>query len=249
MPYADVGPGSLVAPGLKTAHKDAKKVVNNATFSIGSILRVNGVSGNVLTTIKATNASAAGASGTLYMAIQKSQDEANKPGHPQYSGKAVPFGVIAGGTEGGTDGRHTGGVVDTSAATVGDAVYLDTAGGWTLTKPTAALVRRIGTVIKVSATVGEILFDGTQNVMRSRVHGSTVVSLQKAVAGAATCVFSAANIGTNLDACPVAVGKTTDGTTYVLGYAWNGSGQLTVTFNAAFTGTCSVAIFPEGDTV
>jgi hypothetical protein len=67
---------------------------------------------------------------------------------------------IATGAVGAATGIAEVGGLNTLAGSVGDKVYLDTAGGWTLVAPTAAtdIVQEVGVIKVDSATVGVILF-------------------------------------------------------------------------------------------
>ncbi|HEY3363951.1 MAG TPA: hypothetical protein VGK74_02710 [Symbiobacteriaceae bacterium] len=74
----------------------------------------------------------------------------------------IMHGTVASGATGTAYRTHTLTALNTNAATAGDPVYLSaTAGGWTLTAPTAAnaIAQRVGNVSVKSATVGEIRFD------------------------------------------------------------------------------------------
>lgn len=82
--------------------------------------------------------------------------------------------------------------VDTSLATILDPVYLsETAGAWTLTPPsTPENVRRIGTVLKVGATDGEIMFDGTLDTGTMLVGSATIPNGSTSIAVAVGARFN-----------------------------------------------------------
>lgn len=110
--------------------------------------------------------------------------------------------------------------VDTSTATLLDPVYLsETPGAWTLTPPLQPEnVRRIGTVMKVGVTDGEIMFDGTLDTGTMLVGSATILNGNTFVAvpvgarfngmlavvsfaedpGSATAIWSGPVIGGNL---------------------------------------------------
>lgn len=74
----------------------------------------------------------------------------------------APTAITAGDVERVYKAFLSGATLNTAGATVGDAVFLsETAGGWTLTAPTASgsRVQIVGRVVVVSATVGQIMFD------------------------------------------------------------------------------------------
>jgi hypothetical protein len=85
----------------------------------------------------------------LFLAISNAEIDTVNSGDP--TGLAALRGVIEG--------------VDTSLAALHDPVYLsETAGAWTLTPPsTPENIRRIGSVLKVDAVNGEIMFDGAMD--------------------------------------------------------------------------------------
>lgn len=235
MPYPDIGGGRSINPGLMNANKEARKLfyVGAGSPPRGTILRISGTDGQTLTALPATNATLAGSSGPLYMLVSQKIADGSTPGFLAGFCKGVMHGVIE--------------EQNTSALAVGDPIYLSTAGGWTATKPTAAGVRLIGYVIKVGTTDGQILFVGTPMSDTTRPHMSPMVVVSKA-ATAGTAVFSVADLGGNYDGKPV-VASVMDGTKYVTGVAWNGSGQLTITSSASHTSRIAVCIGIDGDSL
>jgi len=235
MPYPDIGGGRSINPGLMNANKEARKLfyVGAGSPARGTILRISGTDGQTLTALPATNATLAGSSGPLYMLVSQKIADGSTPGFLAGFCKGVMHGVIE--------------EQNTSALAVGDPIYLSTAGGWTATKPTAAGVRLIGYVIKVGTTDGQILFIGTPMSETTRPHMSPMVVVSKA-ATAGTAVFSVADLGGNYDGKPV-VASVMDGTKYVTGVAWNGSGQLTITSSASHTSRIAVCIGIDGDSL
>jgi hypothetical protein len=88
--------------------------------------------------------------------VEKADNDASKPA------QLIAAAANAGTTTSEARDIYTLTAQNTNTATVGDPVYLSaTAGGWTLTPPTAANERSqiVGRVTVKSATVGEILFD------------------------------------------------------------------------------------------
>lgn len=235
MPYPDIGGGRSINPGLMNANKEARKLfyVGAGSPPRGTILRISGTDGQTLTALPATNATLAGSSGPLYMLVSQKIADGSTPGFLAGFCKGVMHGVIE--------------EQNTSALAVGDPIYLSTAGGWTATKPTAAGVRLIGYVIKVGTTDGQILFVGTPMSDTTRPHMSPMVVVSKA-ATAGTAVFSVVDLGGNYDGKPV-VASVMDGTKYVTGVAWNGSGQLTITSSASHTSRIAVCIGIDGDSL
>lgn len=217
---------------LATKNSDKFEIGYYASGAItkNNILQPAQPTGEWHTLAVATNASVVGSNGPLYLALHDLPSGSH--------GRATSFGVVTN--------------VNTSGATIGDPVYLSTEGGWTLTKPTAASIRRIGRVIKVSATVGEWVFDGTQN-MRAAQHISMGIAVRKEAAAAATITFNTTELGGNYDGAPaIACLAENDATaTSIKHITWSGTGVATVTFNAAATGTPLVyfVVFPDGDNV
>lgn len=128
--------GTRILPGTKTAHKDAVLFTAGAAIDANDICYVSGAGARAVTLTSASSAAPATARGTLYVS-----KNAVASGHDS---EAYAKCTITG--------------VDTSAGAVGDPVYLSTGGSWSLTP--GATARRVGTVAVVSASVGEIAFDG-----------------------------------------------------------------------------------------
>jgi hypothetical protein len=122
--------------------------------------------------------------------------------------------------------------VDTSAASVGDPVYIDgVAGGYSFTKPTGDSFHRvIGYVVKDSATEGSWFFDGSM--------GANVISgIIEVANGQASGTVA---LSTALNGCPVvATMNEADGVIYVIS-AVIAAGTLTVTLSAGTSGIRSV---------
>lgn len=115
-------------------------VPGDSSVAKHDILYVSGTSGEFLELTKADADTALASSGTLLIAKHAATKDGSRP-----TGTAAAYGVI-------TD-------VDTSAAAVGDPVFLSsTAGGWSLTA--SGLGRQVGHVLESDASAGEILFDG-----------------------------------------------------------------------------------------
>jgi len=134
----------------------------NEAISKGNVLYVAGVDGGFHRLGKADKDTAAKARTTLYFALHDVPSGQH--------GRAALFGVIEG--------------VDTSGSTIGNPVFLSASGGVTLTKPMSGDVRVVGSVAKVSATAGEVDFNGA-TVTISRPHAGLVIAVTKATAGAA----------------------------------------------------------------
>lgn len=114
------------------------KNVSGGTLSAGTVVRVaptnNPPSGNVLEVDVADN-SAASTMPAIGVLVDQILDDAE--------GDCVAFGRASG--------------FSTSGFTEGDALYVNTSGGFTTTKPTGtALIQRIGQVIKVHSSNGSI---------------------------------------------------------------------------------------------
>jgi len=108
------------------------------------------------------------------------------------AGKQAQF-VVRTGLAAGASGLvftafRTAADLNTDAGNVGDPVYLDaTAGGWTLTPPTAAagVVQIVGRIAIKSATVGVIVFDlrdfptvGTNDIQAKAITGPLIALVQ-----------------------------------------------------------------------
>ena len=145
--------GTQIQPGTKTANKDAVLFTAGEAITADKICYASSAGARSLTLKLASSAAPATASGTLYVSTNGVAS-----GHES---KAYPVCTLTG--------------VNTLAGSVGDPVYLSTAGGWSLTP--GAVGRRIGTVIVDSATVGEILFNGHLDDGAIRTNGVTTVAM------------------------------------------------------------------------
>ena len=215
-------------PGKYVKAKHAKtpeyaEVVYQAAEAItkGQILYIAGYAGGFLKLGKADKDTGAKVRTKLFFALHDVPSASY--------GRAAEMGSIEGQT--------------TAGSTIGDPVYLSTAGALTLTKPTSGLPLVIGTVGVVSATIGEVAFGGASVAVAP--HAGPIVGVLKATAGAAaTLTFSTTELGGNFDGKPVvATLNTVDATAVAIASAaWNGAGLLTVTFNAASTGIVRVSV-------
>lgn len=125
--------------------------------------------------------------------------------------------------------------VDTSAASVGDPVYLsDTAGGWSLTAGTFR--RRIGTVVAASATAGIILFDGN-------APGSGIISGTATIPiGADSVTVAMGAFVAGSPAVATVMQAASDATlTHIEHTGWDGSDDLVIEGNANATAAVTVA--------
>jgi len=237
MGHPDIGTGRTINPGLMNANKEARKLfyTGAGTPGPGTIVVISGARGQTLECVLASNAAVATAIGPLYMLTSERPADGSTPGFRAGHCKGLMNGVIEN--------------QNTSALSVGDAVYLSTNGGWTATKPTSGAVRLIGWVLEVSATAGMIVFCGTPN-SPVVLNGTTpVIGKSKAIAAAPTVVFSTSDLGGNYDGRPFVLGAEGTAPNYIQSAAWNGSGSLTVTFNSAATGRVNVGILVTGDDI
>ena len=114
--------------------------------------------------------------------------------------------TIAASGSGAIGGIATIGSLNTNAYTVGDKLYLDTAGGYTDTAPTGAtdVVQEVGVVKVKSATVGEILFypglAKLQGIEASDIMGLTATAAELNVLDGVTAGTVTASLGVVVDA-------------------------------------------------
>lgn len=204
--------GRKIKHGTKTASKDAVRGFPSAAFNKYDILYADAPSGAFLSVKRAGSDVAASTGGKLYLAAS-----------PGTVGSGIPMfldGVIEG--------------VNTSAGAQGDPVYLSTLGTWSLTP--SGSIRKIGTVLKVGTTDGEINFSGNFAGPASTPKMGTA-----AVAGTTSVTVTAATLGGTYGGRPV-IATTNAGTTIsVLTAVWS-TNDLVITFSAAFTGTVSFLI-------
>ena len=205
--------GRMILPGTKTPGKNFLRFRATGTVATGNVVSCTGVNGAFLKAARASAAVAADVRGPLYMAAG-----------PAASGsdfQAISQGVIEN--------------VDTSAGALGDPVFLSTAGGFSLTA--VGFTRRIGTIIVVGTTDGQILFDGGLSA------GSTIKSGIAAVAGAVNVTVTAATLAGSFGGKPVTATTNTGTTIHVLTAVWS-TDDLVITFSASYTGdvTYSIAV-------
>ena len=236
MPAPDLGTGRSINPGLMNAHKEARKLFYTGAGSPakGTILRVTGTDGQTLEAGLATNASAAGARGPLYMLLSEKIADGSTPGFKAGFCKGLMHGVL--------ENQNTNGL------SVGDPIYLGVDGAWTATKPTSASVRLIGYVLSVSATTGQILFVGTP-MSQSNASGVTPVVMKSKAVNGTSLAFSTSDLGGNYDGRPFVATVEGGAGTFVQYGAWNGSGQLTITLSGATVGRVNVLIGIAGDDI
>ena len=118
------------------------KNVSGGSLSKGTVVYVspsaNPPSGNVIEVSAADNSSASTMPALAVLNATLADDA---------EGEAIAFGQLSG--------------IDTSAFTAGDAIYVNTSGGFTSTKPTgAALIQKLGMVVKSHASNGTIKIFG-----------------------------------------------------------------------------------------
>jgi hypothetical protein len=143
------------------------RLIPTAAVGLNDIVAPNGSTSGYITCAQATSASATSQNNRLLL----SKNAVVSADANTACLKAVEVGLI-------TD-------VNTVAGAVGDDVYLSTAGGWSLTAGT--FVRRIGTILVSSATVGVILFDGAKNSNReSNIAFGTVIVASGVTTGVVT---------------------------------------------------------------
>ena len=198
--------GRQIMPGLKTATKAALRARATGTVAAGNIVGCTGIQGAYLKANRASAAVAADCRGPLFMAL-------------------------GGQVNGGDFMMISQGVIEnanTLGQTVGDAVYLSTAGGYTFV-PTG-FTRKIGVVAVVSATIGEILFDG------GLAAGATIRVGIAAVVAATSVTITAATLTGLFGGQPVvATCATVSGTIHVTACTWSAD-DLVITFSASYTG-------------
>lgn len=236
MSEPDLGAGRSINPGSKNAHKEARRLVLTGGGSPArwSIHRVVDVLQGTLITSLADNSVAGLAGGPLYLQLSKTVATGTTPGFKAGLFQGLMNGVI-------TD-------VDTSAGSLKAPVYLSTAGGWTLTKPTAAVVRVIGEILNVGTTDGEILFWGNPPLAQAQ-HISPVAAVTKTANGVSTVTFDTTDLGGNYNGAPVAVQLlAAAGVITILRASWS-AGTLTVVLsaNGLATDRVSVIVAPTGD--
>ena len=138
--------GSGVLSFANAAASDAivltVKNVSGGSLSKGTVVYVspsaNPPSGNVIEVSAADNSSASTMPALAVLNTTLADDA---------EGEAIAFGQLSG--------------IDTSAFTAGDAIYVNTSGGFTSTKPTGtALIQKIGMVVKSHASNGSIKIFG-----------------------------------------------------------------------------------------
>ena len=118
------------------------KNVSGGSLSKGTVVYVspsaNPPSGNVIEVSAADNSSASTMPALAVLNATLADDA---------EGEAIAFGQLSG--------------IDTSAFTVGNAIYVNTSGGFTATKPTGtALIQKLGMVVKSHASNGAIKIFG-----------------------------------------------------------------------------------------
>lgn len=157
--------GLTIKPGIKNDTKWDVIFIAGGTIAAGDILYISGAAGALLELTRASSAAPATARGTLFVA--KSPATSGQKSVARFMGALESE--------------------NTSAGSVGDPVFLSTAGGWALTP--GAVSRVIGYIAESHASTGEIAFDGT--LVDDVVKRSGVVTIDMADA-AHTLVYGTA---------------------------------------------------------
>jgi len=177
--------GGKIRSGTKNARRYEFECVATQAIAAGDICYASDVTGHFWKATKADADSPVTANGILLIAK-----------HRVTSGKRGRFAMI-----GTIDADVTGADVDTSASPVGSRVFLSgTAGGWSLT--TTGVGRVVGTVLKSSATVGQIQFNGLINTPDQ--HGNPAASA--AITGTTETLTAFDNSGVIIPANRLRVG-------------------------------------------
>lgn len=164
--------GLTIKPGIKNDTKWDVIFIAGGTIAAGDILYISGANGALLELTRASSAAVETARGTLFLA--------KSPAVAGQKSVARMMGALE--------------AEDTSAGSVGDPVFLSTAGGWALTP--GAVSRVIGYIIEDSATGGEIAFDGS--VYDDLIKRSGVTTIDMADAAHAVVLGTAAAAQTKL---------------------------------------------------
>jgi len=126
---------------------DDNGIVDESTVTVVEVYNGTGLTITKGTLVKFSGFNAIVSKPTILAADQSSNEEAVgivlEDIATVTSGKIVVRGIVKG--------------VDTTGMTVGDRLYLSTAGGYTITKPTDGYIQEIGRVTRVDAADGEIL--------------------------------------------------------------------------------------------
>lgn len=203
--------GRKVKPGSKNPEKLDFQYKANEAIAEGDILCIVGVEGQWFKMEKADADVAAEARGPLFFATTACAANG--------MGRCRAFGTL---TE-----------VNTNGATIGDPVYLSTTpGGFSLSAGGSAVQRRVGIVAKVSATLGEILFNGfAYPSSRPFIAGIATV-----LTGQTSVTVSAATLGGSYGGKPVvATLNEQDGTKAVANARWS-TNDLIIELTAATVG-------------
>lgn len=206
--------GRQIKPGTDTPDKFDLRCIAGEALSQYDVCYISGVSGEYLVLSLADKDSLAKARGPLFMC------KSNVPSGGAF--RATQFGSIRD--------------LDTSAATVGDPVYLSDDGAVSLTA--AGAKRRVGTVSKVGASgTGRVQFDGGAFPAVSMVIGGTA----EIANGQSTVTVAAATLGGSYGGKPVvACFNETDGTKYIVSCTWS-TDDLVITASAAVGADRTVA--------
>lgn len=214
--------GRTVKPGIHYSTGDKLRFAPASAMSKYDILVGTGYANGYMKLSKADADALVSSTSKLYMNLSN-VDAGSDSGR----GLATPWCVV-------TD-------VNTNGASVGDPVYLSgTAGGWSLTPGSKARV--IGRVLKVSATEGAFLFDGS---IGSDYGVLLAAGTDTIAAGQSSKAVLTGR--TDLDGAPafaIVRQAVADGTlTHIVRAAWNGTGTLTVYGNGNATANTSIAYF------
>lgn len=232
----DVQGTRINATGIRS-NVDTRQVIGDATaLAVGDIVYVSGRDGNRLKVALASQAAATTSFGQL-LSVRTPSSPGLGGNKPLYAAEALKCGLVN---------------FLTTGASVGDPVYLSTAGTATLTKPTTGVVRRIGTVVVVGtlAAGGAYLFDGTPPTVGTRANQSPVVSIVKALSNAAGITITAAELGGNYGGAGLmACCNTASNARYVQSAAWSGHDAVIVLSGASYTGDLTVIVTPDATDV
>lgn len=169
-----MGASDLDGRRLKPSIKGSRtrwRVVPAAAIAKNKIVIASGKSGAYMQVTAASNANEVSRTNTLFI----TQTNANS------ATAGVPNLEVA------TQGHVTD--VNTNGATIGDPVYLSTAGAFTLTK--TGTERLVGIVTSVSATTGSFWFDGTMGAQED-----TNILWVNGVIVASGATFGTVSVGT-----------------------------------------------------
>jgi hypothetical protein len=206
--------GNRILPGTKQMSKLAMRGRSSAAINKNAVVFLASVSGAYPTVTAADPTNAAQSRGRLFIA---------RTAHNAASADVdcIPMGIIQD--------------VNTNGATIGDPVYLGASGAISLTP--VGLGRKIGEVLKVGTTDGEVYFDGAPGASQSRIIAGTF----DIASGTNTGTITAATLGGSFGGAEVvATLNEVDGVVAVAAATWS-TNDLVVTLTANTTGIRTVA--------